>query len=75
MLIRNMGIPDRLLRTFFGAVLVALSWPFLDLVPGNFLSYFCLFFGLINILSSAFCWCFMYQLVGISTKEKNTDDR
>lgn len=68
-MIRNMGMLDRILRTFFGAVLVVISWPFLDLIPGTVLSYFCLIFGIVNIISSLFCWCFMYSIFDVSTKD------
>jgi hypothetical protein len=63
----NMSPLDRALRFFFGAVLVLISKPVLDVVPGAFLSYFCLIFGAVNMLSSIFGWCFMYRLVGIQT--------
>lgn len=66
----NMGLTDRLLRAFFGLVLVSLSWPFLNVLPGAFLSYFCLVFGVINIISSIVSWCFMYKLIGISSCTK-----
>ena len=63
----NMSTLDRSLRFFFGAVLVLISKPVLDLVPGDFLSYFCLIFGAVNVVSSIVGWCFMYRLVGIQT--------
>ncbi len=66
---RNMSILDRSLRTFFGLALVLMSWPFLDVVPGTVLSYFCLIFGIVNVISSLICWCFMYDLLGVSTKD------
>jgi hypothetical protein len=66
-IVTNMGTMDRLLRTLFGAILVLVSRPALDVVPGDFLSYFCLIFGIVNILSSIFGWCFMYRLVGMDT--------
>ena len=63
----NMSTLDRALRFFFGTVLVLISKPVLDVVPGSFLSYFCLIFGAINVLSCIVGWCFMYRLVGIQT--------
>ena len=74
MIPQNMGLTDRLLRTFFGTILVSVSWLFMDAVPGIFLSNFCLIFGLINIVSSLFCWCFMYSLVGISSRKVQSDE-
>ena len=67
-MIRNMGMLDRTLRVFFGAILIMISWPFLDVIPGTVLSCFCLIFGVINIVSSLMCWCFMYSIFEVSTK-------
>ncbi|WP_369832161.1 DUF2892 domain-containing protein [Motiliproteus sp. MSK22-1] len=69
-----MGLADRLLRTALGTVLVVVSWMFLDVVPGPLLSNFCLYFGLLNILSSLICWCFMYSLVGISSRKEQSNE-
>jgi hypothetical protein len=64
-----MGKFDRILRTLFGLALMLASEPFYDLIPSDFISYFCLVFGIINIISSIFGWCFMYSLLGSIKKE------
>jgi hypothetical protein len=70
----NMSMFDRASRFAMGAILIALSCYGFDVVPVHWLSEFMFWFGVINILSSCICWCFMYSIVGISTKVKDEDE-
>lgn len=65
---RNMSAFDRVARTLMGAALIALSCYGFDIIPVYWLSLFAFWFGVVNILSSICCWCFMYSIVGVSTR-------
>lgn len=66
---KNMSTIDRISRILFGILLISLSLFGFNVVPVYWLSLFCFWFGLINILSSIVCWCFMYSIIGVSTKD------
>ncbi len=69
---------DRFARALLGALLVLISPAGFDLLDGSVVSWFCLVFGLTNLVSAVFGWCFMYSLVGLSsildTSETTEDD-
>jgi len=68
---KNMSFFDRTSRVLVGIILISLSLYGFNVIPVYWLSVFCFWFGVVNIFSSIFCWCFMYSLIGVSTKDES----
>jgi hypothetical protein len=56
---KNIGTPDRLLRAFFGVVLLALAW--------TYSSWILLAAAVFTFYEAFASWCLFYQIIGKST--------
>ncbi|WP_206483633.1 EAL domain-containing protein [Thalassotalea sp. G2M2-11] len=70
----NMNPTDRWTRFIAGAILTIISPLGLSILPSGVIGWFCAVFGIINMISAVAGWCFMYSLVGLTSRDVNTED-
>ncbi len=70
----NMGLRDRIGRSLLGLALVVVSPLAFDMLEGGVVAWFAAVFGLANLVSAVFGWCFMYSLVGLSSLDVPQSD-